>query len=132
MTMVERETRCILGWRVVTHRTEAVTQQLIDEAPNAFQYCTDGFSVYDGRDYHRGYHLVAPGKSQTYSVEADNAELRHYLKCLARSTRCFAKHLDSLIRRVKVFVHCWNQRQLQRRTFPKYVRPLFSFASFQP
>ena len=70
-------------------------------------------------------------KSQTYAVEADNAELRHYLKCLARSTRCFAKHLDSLIRRVKVFVHCWNQRQLQRRAFPKYVPPLFSFASFQ-
>jgi IS1 family transposase len=130
MTLVERQTRCILGWRVVTERTDTVTQALIDETPDALQYCTDGFSLYAGRDYHRGYHLVAPGKSETYAVEADNAELRHYIKCLARSTRCFAKQLDSLIRRIKLFVHCWNQRQLHRRAFPKYGRPLFTFASF--
>ena len=77
-----------MSWRVVTERSEAVVQALIDEVPNAFQYCTDGFPVYEGRNYHRGWHLVAHGKSQTYSVEAGNAELRHYLKCLARSTRC--------------------------------------------
>jgi len=37
---------------------------------------------------------------------------------------------NGFIRRVKFFVHCWNQRQLFRRAFPKYDRPLFSFASF--
>jgi IS1 family transposase len=120
MTAVERETRCFLGWQAVTERTEASVQQLIDTAPNAVQYCTDGFPVYVGRNYHRGYHLVAPGKSQTYAVEACNAELRHYIKCLARRTRCFAKQLASLVRRIKLFVHCWNQRQLWRRAFPKY------------
>ena len=119
-----------MSWRVVTERSEAVVQALIDEVPNAFQYCTDGFPVYEGRNYHRGWHLVAHGKSQTYSVEAGNAELRHYLKCLARSTRCFAKQLDSLIRRIKLFVHCWNQRQLFKRAYPDYDQPLFSFASF--
>ena len=77
-----------MSWRVVSERSEAVVQALIDEVPNAFQYCTDGFPVYEGRNYHRGWHLVAHGKSQTYAVEAGNAELRHYLKCLARATRC--------------------------------------------
>ena len=86
-----------------------------------------GFSVYVGRNYHRGWHLVAQGKSQTDSVEGDNAELRHSLKCLARATRCFAKRMDSLIRRLKFFVQCWNQRQLFRRAYPDYDQPLFSF-----
>lgn len=90
-----------MSWRVVYARSEEVVQDMLDEVPNSFQYCTDGFSIYAGRNYHRGWHLVAHGKSQTYSVEGDNAELRHYIKCLACSTRCFAKRLDSLIRRVK-------------------------------
>jgi IS1 family transposase len=119
-----------MSWRVVPERTDQVVQQMIDEVPNAFQYCTDGSRLYIGRNYHRGFHLVAPGKSQTYAVEADNAELRHYIKCLARRTRCFAKRWVSLLRRVKFFVHCWNQRQLFRRAQPYYDRPLFSFASF--
>lgn len=118
-----------MSWRVVTERTAEVVQDMLDEVPDSFQYCTDGFSIYVGRNYHRGWHLVAHGKSQTYSVEGDNAELRHNLKCLARATRCFAKRLDSLIRRVKFFVHCWNQRQLFRRAYPNYDTPLFTFAS---
>ena len=121
-----------MSWRVVWERSDEVVQHMVDEVPNAFQYCTDtdGFSIYTGRNYHRGWHLVAHGKSQTYSVEGDNAELRHYIKCLARSTRCFAKRMDSLMRRVKFFVHCWNQRQLFRPAYPDYDCPLFAFASF--
>jgi hypothetical protein len=34
-----------------------------------------------------GY-AVSQGKSETYSVEAGNAELRHSLAHLARSSRC--------------------------------------------
>lgn len=48
----------------------------------------------------------APGKSQTCAVESDNAELRRYITCLTRATRCFAKRLESLMRRVKMFVYC--------------------------
>ena len=112
-------------------RSPESVQAVIDEVPNAFQYCTDAYAGYVGRNYHRGWHLVAAGKSQTYSVEGDNAELRHYLKCLARKTRCFAKRLESLIRRVKFFVYCWNRRQLYRRQYPQYARPLFDFAPFR-
>jgi IS1 family transposase len=57
-------------------------QTIIDKAPAAFQYCTDGFSIYATLNYH-GLQLVAEGKSQTYSVEDGNAGLRHYLKNLA-------------------------------------------------
>ncbi len=49
------------------------------KAPQAFQHCTDGYSGYDALDHRGGWHLVALGKSQTYSVEAGHAELQHSL-----------------------------------------------------
>ena len=60
-------------------RDEAVLQAVVDQAPRAFQYCIDGFSGYAALDYRGGWHLVALGKSQTDSVEAGRAELRHFL-----------------------------------------------------
>lgn len=119
-----------MSFRVVTTRSQQSIQEVIDESVPAFQFCSDAFSGYSAPNYHRAFHLVANGKSQTYSVEACNAELRHYIKALARATRCFAKTLNSLIRRVKFFVFCWNSRQLYRRRYPKYSRPLFSFVPF--
>jgi len=70
--------------------------------------------------YYPGRHEVAPGKSQTYSVEADNAELRHYLARLARKSRCFSRSIEALRQAVKLFVHAWNRRQLHKRAFPRY------------
>ena len=43
-------------------------------------------------------------KRQTYSIEADNAELRHYLACLARASRCFSRSIQALRNAVKLFV----------------------------
>ncbi len=59
-------------------RTWEALQQVVDEAPPADRYFSDGFSTYAQLLY-SGPHAVAPGKSQTFSVEGDNAELRHYL-----------------------------------------------------
>jgi len=50
--------RCFMSWRVVTERSAEVVQAMLDEVPNSFQYCTDGFSIYVGRNYHRGWHLA--------------------------------------------------------------------------
>ena len=52
-------------------------QQVVDDAPPARRYFSDGFATYAQLLY-PGTHTVAPGKSQTFSVEGDNAELRHY------------------------------------------------------
>ena len=119
-----------MSWEVATDRTSASIQIVIDRVPDAFQYCTDGHTGYEAVNWHRGFHLVAHGKSQTYSVEAGNAELRHYLARLARRTRCYSKRLAWLKRMVKLFVHYWNIRQLHRRAYPCYKRSLLSFVSF--
>ena len=53
---------------------------------------------------------MAPGKSETYSVEGGNADLRHYLARLGRQSRCFSRCFEALRRAVFVFVHCYNER----------------------
>ncbi len=51
-------------------------QGVVDRAPAAGSYFSDGFSVYPTLLYAPGDHAVAPGKSQTYSVEGGNADYR--------------------------------------------------------
>ena len=59
-------------------------------------------------------------KSQTYSVEGDNAEFRHYLARLGRRSRCFSKRIEALRRAVELFVWCWNWRQTRKRQHPRH------------
>ncbi len=76
--------------------------------------------------YTLGTHTPMPDKSQTYRVEGVNAELRHYLARLRRSTQCFSRCIKALIRAVKLFVFAWNGRQLYQR-FPGYPAHLINF-----
>jgi IS1 family transposase len=117
MTVVDRATRCFLGIQAVFQRTQAVGQQMVNQA-RADQYYSDQFSLYDSLSYRRGYHLSLHDKSETYSVEGNNAELRHYLTRLSRRNRCFSRCLNWLNRYLKAFAHAWNQRQLHNRNSP--------------
>jgi hypothetical protein len=62
---------------------------LLTWRPKANWYYSDAFDVYESLWYHWGRYAVSEGKTDTYSVEGNNAELRHYLARLARSSRCF-------------------------------------------
>ena len=81
----------------------------------------------DQAGIYAGVHHAMPDKSQTYSVEGDNAELRHYLARLARASRCFSRSIHALHNAVKLFVFAWNRRQLAIRRFPTYPAHLLSF-----
>jgi IS1 family transposase len=96
------------------------------EAPSAKQYYTDGFALYGTVGY-PGDWEAKPDKSETYSVEGDNAELRHYLARLVRRSRCFSRCLQALSRAVDLFVYYWNQRQRWNRENPKYKRDIRDF-----
>ena len=48
-------------------------------------------------------------KSDTYTVEGINADLRHYIPVLARRSRCFARSLETLYAVVEVFVDAYNR-----------------------
>jgi len=68
-----------------------------------------------------------PDKSETYRVEGDNAEFRHYLARLTRRSRCISRGIPALCRADKLFVYLWNRRQLYRRRYPTYPSHLLQF-----
>jgi insertion element IS1 protein InsB len=127
--VVDRQTRCILGWSVVWVRTREAVQSLVDQARKAKWYYSDGFDAYQWLWYHFGRYEVSLGKAETYSVEADNAELRHYLARLARKSRCFSRCPQALECAVRLFVYCFNHRQLHKQRFPAYPAHLMDFVS---
>ena len=126
MTIVDRLTRCFLSWRVVTTRDQWVAQDMVCEAP-AQSYFSDQFHIYLELYYPQAKHEARPDKCQTYSVEAGNSELRHYLARLVRRSRCFSRCLDALKMHVKIFIHAWNKRQLYRQQHPTYSTHLIDF-----
>jgi|SRR5215212_783010 len=127
MTLVDRRTSCILGWAVDYERSQDTLQALVDGARQAAFYFSDLFAPYRTLVYTPGLYTPMPDKSETYRVEGDNAELRHYLARLARKSRCFSRCLEALRRAIKLFVHLWNQRQLHQHRFPAYRFHLIDF-----
>jgi IS1 family transposase len=121
VTEVDRATRCIVSYDVVWERTWDALHETIERAVPAQQYYSDAFPTYETLVYSPGTHAVAPGTRQSYSVEADNAEVRHYLARRGRRSRCFSRSIAALRRAVKLFVHAWNRRQLHKRAFPRYA-----------
>jgi IS1 family transposase len=98
-------------------------QSVVDAAPHAGCYYSDAFNTYRELCWW-GKHTAMYDKSQTYSVEAVNADLRHYLARLGRRSRCFSRCIHALRRAVDLFVRCYNARQLKKRKYPRYPAPL--------
>lgn len=86
MTNADRETRCFLEIQAIFQRSQDIRQQMLREAP-AEQYYSDMFPLCDSLSYHKGYHLSLLDKSENYSVEADNFELRHYTRAFLKSRK---------------------------------------------
>ena len=123
---MDRDTHCLLSWDVVHTRTTEAMQACLEQAPQAKQYYSDAFPLYDNLYYAAPYE-IRTDKKETYSVEAVNADLRHYLKRLARKSRCFSRRLDALAQNVRLFAFCYNQRQLMKHRYPKYSFHLIDF-----
>jgi len=102
---------------------------MVDEAPKAKRYYNDAFDAYDRLWYHFSRYGVIEGKTDTFSVEGDNAELRHYLTCLARSSRCFSRSPHALEFTLRVFVYSFNSRQLYKHHYPSYPAHLMEFVT---
>ena len=128
MTAVDRATRCIVGVAVVWERSTEALQTILDSSVWAAHYYSDAFNLYLSGIY-PGLHQAMNDKSQTYSVEGDNAELRHYLARLVRQSRCFSRSLVALRQAIQLFVYAWNARQLYKRAHPRYPAHVRDFLS---
>ncbi len=105
---VSRNPRMIMGFDVASDKTSQRIQRIVDSAPEARRYCTDGYVgyldvIYPGRHIYNKH-----DKSDTFTVEGVNADLRHYIPILARRSRCFPRKLETLYAVVKVFVDAYN------------------------
>ena len=109
MTMVSRLPRQIVGFDVASDKSPKRIQSIVDEAPKAKSYCTDGWMGYVDVVY-PGRHIInASNKNDTFTVEGVNADLRHYILILARRSRCFPRKLETLYVVVEVFVSAYNK-----------------------
>ena len=100
-------------------------QDILFETVQGSAYYSDLFSAYQTVLYWPAIHHPMPDKSETYSVEGDNAELRHYL---TRRSRCFSRCEKALRKAVKIFVFAFNRRQLFKQQYPKYPAHIINFA----
>ncbi len=109
MTMVSREPRQIVGFDAAFDKSPERIQSIVDNAPYADKYCTDGYLGYIDVVYPGQHIRNVRNKKDTFTVEGINADLRHYLPILRRRSRCFARKLETLWAVVDVFVDAYNR-----------------------
>lgn len=102
-------------------------QAVVDQAPQARAYYSDGLATYRDLVYGDAVYTAMSNKSQTYTVEGGNADLRHYLARLGRKSRCFSRCIHALHRAIKLFVWCYNQHQLRQQRYPNYAKHVSEF-----
>ena len=109
MTMVSRQPRQIVGFDAAYDKSPERIQKIVDSAPDAEIYCTDGWFGYVDVIYPGRHVRNCRDKSDTFTVEGINADLRHYIPVLARRSRCFARTLETLQAVIEVFVDAYNR-----------------------
>ncbi|GHU74586.1 hypothetical protein AGMMS49992_16460 [Clostridia bacterium] len=127
MTMVSRQPRQIVGFDVAADKSPARIQQIVDSAPPAAKYCTDGWLGYIDVVYPGEYVRNIRNKSDTFTVEGVNADIRHYIPGLARKARCFYRTLETLKAVFALFVCAYNEFGQFKSMHPNSPRPLLSF-----
>ncbi len=92
-------------------------QKMVDAAPDAERYCTDGYSGYLDVVFPGKHIFNIHNKNDTFTVEGVNADLRHYIPTLARRSRCFPRKLENLQAVLAVFVRAYNRFGFQKHRY---------------
>ena len=108
ITLVSRAPRQIVGFDAAFDKSPERIQAIVDKAPEAEQYCTDGWSGYVDVVYPGRHIRNICNKDDTFTVESVNADLRHYIPILRRRSRCFARSLETLRAVLAVFADAYN------------------------
>ena len=119
MTMVSRKPRQIVGFDVAFDKSPYRIQNMVDTAPSAEIYCTDGYLGYIDVVYPGQHIRNVSNKNDTFTVEGVNADLRHYIPILARRSRCFARKIETLRAVMDVFVEAYNRFGIAKMKYRK-------------
>jgi IS1 family transposase len=106
--IVSRLPRQIVGIDAAFDKTPERIQAMVDTAPSADNYCTDGYLGYIDVVYPGKHVRNIHNKNDTYTVEGVNADLRHYIPVLRRRSRCFPRKLETLKAVLHVFADAYN------------------------
>ena len=109
ITAVTRNPRQIVGFDVAHDKSSERVQNIVDNAPYAEVYTTDGYQMYMDVIFPGRHVRNISNKNDTFTVEGVNADLRHYIPILARRSRCFTRTLKTLKAVVEVFVDAYNR-----------------------
>ena len=123
LTMVSRNPRQIVSFDVAFDKSPARIQNMVDTSPPTEKYCTDGWSGYVDVVYPGNHVRNTRDKSDTFTVEGVNADLRHYIPILARRSRCFARKLETLQAVMDVFVDAYNKFGISKAKFRQNRNP---------
>ena len=119
-TLVSQLPRQIVGFDVAFDKVPGRIQKNADNALRAEIYATDGFLGYLDIVYPGQYIRNISDKSDAFTVDGINADLRHHISLLARRSRCFARKPETLPFVVAVFVEAYNRFGLAKQHFYKY------------
>ncbi|MCL2856021.1 MAG: hypothetical protein FWE21_10490 [Defluviitaleaceae bacterium] len=108
-TLVSRKPRQIVGFDVAKDKSSERLQCIVDSAPEADNYATDGFLGYIDLVYMGSHIRNINNKNDTFTVEGINSDLRHYIPVLARRSRCFCRTLETLRAVLAVFINAYNK-----------------------
>jgi insertion element IS1 protein InsB len=109
MTMISREPRQIVGFAVAADKSPKRRQAIVDSAPEAENYCTDGCLGYLDIVYPGRHIRNVNNKNDTFTVEGINSDIRHYIPVFARKSRCFSRKIETLEAVFAVFVDAYNR-----------------------
>jgi IS1 family transposase len=109
MTMISRDPRQIVSFRVARDKFAWRIQEMIDQSIKAGKYCSDGYRGYAELDYYGAeYVRNTQNKADTPHVESINADLRTFIGGLQRRSRCFFRRMETMEAVVDAFVEAYN------------------------
>ena len=117
ITMVGRNPRQIVSFRVTEEKSSIKIQEVVDSGPEAEKYCTDGYNGYLDVIFPGKHIRNIHNKKDTFTVEGINADLRHFIPLLRRRSRCFARSIETLTAVIDVFVEAYNRFGLAKSKY---------------
>ena len=121
--MVSRLPRQIVGFDAAFDKSPERIQAIVDSAPWATVYFSDGWNGYKDIVYPGKYTQNFHNKNDTFTVEGVNADLRHYIPILRRRSRCFPRKLGTLKAVLEVFTEAYNKFGIAKMNFRRNRNP---------
>lgn len=109
MLLVSRFPRQIVGFMIDSTKNSIHFQTLVDNAPPANIYYTDGEPGYCAVIFPGKHGRNVCDKSETHFVESINSDIRHYISGFRRRSKIFFRLATTAIAVMKVFVDAFNK-----------------------